>query len=159
MTCSTGWSSKLLSAAPTPIATRALDQATKAAADVLAEQLQAYAPRMLHEHRDFRRGFEQRLQRRWGSPLGLYETVRVCCLEAGEDFRKRYQLQNVGSDCTLASGAGTTTCPHEESQHPPGIAWSDSRERRPCMARAGPNPFWIGALTEPPGDSRDSVVV
>ena len=44
----------------------ALEQATQAAADVLAERLRADAPRMVREHRDFRRGFEKRLQQRWG---------------------------------------------------------------------------------------------
>jgi hypothetical protein len=64
----------------------ALDAATQTAADVIAQRLQADAPRMLREHRNIRRGFEQRLQQRWGRALDLYECVRVCCLEAGEDF-------------------------------------------------------------------------
>lgn len=76
----------------------ALEQATQAAANVLAEQLQADASRMLREHRDFRRGFERRLQQRWGPALDRYEMVRVCCLEAGENFHKGYVQQNNGSD-------------------------------------------------------------
>lgn len=75
----------------------ALDQATEAAADVLTQRLQADAPRMLREHRDFMRGFEQRLQHRRGPALDLYECVRVCCLEAGEDFQKRQSQQTDGS--------------------------------------------------------------
>jgi len=71
----------------------ALDRATQAAADVLTQRLLADAPRMLREHRTFRRGFEQRLQRRWGPALDLYECVRVCCLEAGEDFHERQSRQ------------------------------------------------------------------
>lgn len=71
----------------------ALHQATQAAADLLTQRLQAGAPRMLREHRDFRRGFEQRLQQRWGPALELYECVRVCCLETGEDFQKRQDQQ------------------------------------------------------------------
>ena len=51
---------------------------------------------MLREHRDFRRGFEQRLQQRWGPALDLYECVRVCCLETGEDFQKRQDQQADG---------------------------------------------------------------
>jgi hypothetical protein len=71
----------------------AKDRATQAAADVLTQRLQEDAPRMLREHRDFRRGFEQRLQQRWGLALDLYECVRVCCLEAGEDFHERLSRQ------------------------------------------------------------------
>jgi hypothetical protein len=78
--------------------TAAFDQATQAAADVIAERLRANAPRMLREHRDFRRGFEQRLQQRWGPALDLYECVRVCCLQAGETFRSRYERQNDDND-------------------------------------------------------------
>jgi Family of unknown function (DUF5677) len=78
--------------------TAALDQATQAAAEVIAERLQADAPRMLREHRDFRRGFEQRLQQRWGPALDLYECVRVCCLESGETFHSRYEPRNDDSD-------------------------------------------------------------
>lgn len=81
----------------------ALDQATQAAADVLAERLRARAPRMLQEHRDFRRGFEQCLQQRWGPALDLYESVRVCCLEAGEDFAKRRSQQADEPDPKLAA--------------------------------------------------------
>jgi hypothetical protein len=76
----------------------ALDQATRASADVIAERLQADAPRMLREHRRFRSGFEHRLRQRWGPALDLYECVRVCCLESGEDFHSRYEQQNDGRD-------------------------------------------------------------
>jgi Family of unknown function (DUF5677) len=83
--------------------TAALEQATQAAADVLAERLRAGAPRMLREHRELRRGFEERLQQRWGSALDLYECVCVCCLEAGEDFAKRCSQQADGPDPKLAA--------------------------------------------------------
>ena len=52
----------------------ALEQATQGAADVLAERLRADAPRMLREQRDFRRGFEGRLQQRW-DPLSISMSV------------------------------------------------------------------------------------
>lgn len=52
----------------------AIEQATQAAADVLADRLRADAPRMLHEHREFRLGFEKRLQQRWG-PLWISTSV------------------------------------------------------------------------------------
>jgi hypothetical protein len=81
----------------------ALDQATQAAADVLAERLRAGAPRMLREHRKVRRAFERRLHQRWGPALDLYESVRVCCLEAGEDFARRYGQQVDGLDSKLAA--------------------------------------------------------
>ena len=81
----------------------ALEQATQAAADALAQRLRADAPRMLREHRKFRRGFEERLQQRWGPALDLYECVRVCCLEAGEDFVKRSSQQADGRDPKLAA--------------------------------------------------------
>jgi len=58
---------------------------------------------MLREHRNFRDGFEERLQHRWGPALDLYECVRVCCLEAGEDFAKRGSQQANGSDPKLAA--------------------------------------------------------
>lgn len=44
---------------------------TQAAAEALAERLRTFAPRMLREHREFRRGFEDRLQRRWGPAADL----------------------------------------------------------------------------------------
>lgn len=68
---------------------RALEKATAAAADVLADRLLADAPRMLREQRNIRHDFEQHLHLRWGPALDLYECVRVCCLEAGEDFHAR----------------------------------------------------------------------
>jgi hypothetical protein len=83
--------------------TAALEQATQAATDVLAERLRADAPRMLREHQDFRRGFEQRLQQRRGPALDLYECVRVCCLEAGEEFTKRCSQQADGPDPKLGA--------------------------------------------------------
>ena len=76
----------------------ALDQATQTAADVLTQRLLADAPRMLREHRNFRHGFEQRLHQRWGPALDLYECVRICCLEAGEDFHERQSQQAGGDD-------------------------------------------------------------
>jgi hypothetical protein len=81
----------------------ALGQATQATANVLADRLRADAPRMLREHRKFRRGFEERLQQRWGLALDLYECVRVCCLEAGEDFAERSSQQTNGADPKLAA--------------------------------------------------------
>jgi hypothetical protein len=48
-----------------------------------------------------RRGFEERLQQRGGPALDLYECVRVCCLEAGEDFVKRSSPQ---ADCRRPDG-------------------------------------------------------
>jgi hypothetical protein len=83
--------------------TAALEQATQAAADALAEDLRARAPRMLREQQGFRRGFEQRLQQRWGPALDLYECVHVCCLEAGEDFAKRRSQQADGPDPKLTA--------------------------------------------------------
>ena len=81
----------------------AFEQATQAAAEALAERLRADAPRMLREHREFRRGFEERLQRRWGPALDLYECVRVSCQEAGEDFVERSSQQADGPDPKLAA--------------------------------------------------------
>lgn len=72
------------------IISAALDEATQAAADVLAKRLQADAPRMLREHREIREGFERRLQQRWGRALGLYKCILTCCLEAGEEFHKQH---------------------------------------------------------------------
>lgn len=76
----------------------ALGAAAEAMADVLAQRLQADAPRMLREHRKIRNGFEQRLQLRWGPALDLYECVRVCCLEVGEAFHKRHSAHSDGND-------------------------------------------------------------
>lgn len=64
----------------------ALDHATQAAAEALATNLRADAPRMVDEHARFREGFEQRLYLRWRRALDLFEVVRTCCLEAGENF-------------------------------------------------------------------------
>jgi len=76
----------------------ALDRATQAAAEVLADQLLEDAPRMLREHRTIMNGFEQRLEKRWRPALDLYEAVRVCCLETGEDFHRRYERQGDSND-------------------------------------------------------------
>lgn len=76
----------------------ALAAATQAAADVLVRRLQADAPRMLREQQKVRNGFEQRLQLRWGPALDLYECVRVCCLETGEDFHTRHSRQADSND-------------------------------------------------------------
>lgn len=76
----------------------ALGAATDAAADVLAQRLEAGAPRMLREQRNIRHDFEQRLQLRWGPALDLYECIRVCCLEAGEDFHTSHSRQPDGND-------------------------------------------------------------
>lgn len=64
----------------------ALDHATQAAAEAMAENLRADAPRMLAEHARIQKGFEQRLYLRWRPALDLFEAVRTCCLEVGENF-------------------------------------------------------------------------
>ena len=71
----------------------ALDHATQATADVLTKRLRADAPRMLREHKRFRDTFERRLQQRWSRALDLYECVRVCCLEAGDEFHNRHSTE------------------------------------------------------------------
>jgi uncharacterized protein DUF5677 len=76
----------------------ALGEATEAMADVLAQRLQADAPRMLRDQRKIRNDFEQRLQLRWGLALDLYECVRVCCLEVGEAFHKHHSAHSGGDD-------------------------------------------------------------
>src|ERR1700733_3365035 len=86
---------------PTPCA--AAGRTRLAAVDVLAERLRAGGPRMLREHRKIRRGFERRLHQRWGPALDLYESVRVCCLEAGENFARRYRQQVDGLASKLAA--------------------------------------------------------
>jgi hypothetical protein len=68
----------------------AIDQGAQAAAVVVADRLEADAPRMLREHKAIRDGFERRLQQRWGPALNLYECVYVCCLEAGESFQNKH---------------------------------------------------------------------
>lgn len=64
----------------------ALDHATQAAAEAFAENLRSDAPRMLGEHARIQKGFEHRLYLRWRRALDLFEVVRTCCLEAGENF-------------------------------------------------------------------------
>jgi hypothetical protein len=75
----------------------AIDQGAQAAAVIVADRLEADAPRMLRENKAIRDGFERRLQQRWGPALNLYECVYVCCLEAGEAFQRKQGAKDGGA--------------------------------------------------------------
>ena len=69
----------------------------------LAEQLRQDSARMLAEHAEIRRGFEERLQQRWRSALEAFEVVLVACLEVGSDLHSEQMahsdpLSDVGQE-------------------------------------------------------------
>ena len=55
------------------------------------------AARMLSGEAAIRQGFEQCLHQRWGRALDLFEGVRLCCLEAGEEFYEQHSRTGEGS--------------------------------------------------------------
>lgn len=57
----------------------------------LVERLLRNAPRMLRNRRRIQRGFERRLQRRWGRALDLYRATLEVALEAGGEFNNRHR--------------------------------------------------------------------
>jgi Family of unknown function (DUF5677) len=71
----------------------AFNSAVQSAALVVADRLQADAPRMLRDQKIIRDGFERRLRQRWGRALDLYQCVYVCCLESGEGFQAKHGAQ------------------------------------------------------------------
>ncbi len=64
--------------------------ALRESGDSLLDTLLERAPEMLVERRAYRVAFEADLLTFWGDAFDLYETLHVCCKEAGHDFFKRY---------------------------------------------------------------------
>jgi hypothetical protein len=65
-------------------------EALRESGDQLLDTLLERAPEMLAEHRAHRAAFEAELLTFWGEAFDLYETLHVCCKEAGRDFFDRY---------------------------------------------------------------------
>lgn len=65
-------------------------EALRESGERLLDRLLERAPAMLAEHRAHREAFEADLRTFWGEAFDVYETMHVCCKEAGQDFYRRY---------------------------------------------------------------------
>src|SRR5207248_8597301 len=65
---------------------------------LLVQELKRRAPGMLQEHKEFQRGFEDRIEATWGEALDRYYEVLVCTQEAGANFNDEHSLEAEADD-------------------------------------------------------------